>query len=123
MSQLSNSLILVFTAGIVTVLIRAFPFLLFGGKREMPKGVKKVADILPAAIMGVLVIYCVKNDIISARNLVVHQNTDGLVSLIAKVAALVGVVGIHLKQRQMLFSIAAGTVIYMVLIRVLPGIL
>ena len=113
MPSFLNSVILVAVSALVTLLLRAFPFMVFGRKGQMPASVKKVADLLPAAIMGVLVIYCVKTDILSI--------TGGITSsFIASFVAIVFVVLVHLLRRNTLISIAVGTIIYMVLIRVLP---
>ena len=98
-------LIIAVTAG-VTMFTRAVPFLFFGGKREMPPVVKAVADKLPPAIMAILVIYCI-------RDVLVQPGTGLGVSLIA----LVVVVGLHVWKKNTLLSIAAGTAVYMVLIR------
>ena len=114
MNDLINPLVLVLVAAVVTFVLRAAPFIIFGKDGKMPPAVKKVADLLPAAIMGVLVIYCVKADIISLIN------SNGIVSPIASLVALLAVTIVHLWKRQTLLSIATGTIVYMVLIRVLP---
>lgn len=108
-----NSVILVAVSAVITLLLRAFPFIVFGGKRKMPDRVKRVADLLPAAIMGVLVIYCFKADLLSIP-------TGLNNSLVAAIVATVATVGVHIWRRNTLISIATGTVIYMVLLRVLP---
>lgn len=113
MSKFWMDVILVATSAILTLLLRTFPFIVFGGKGQMPAPVKKVADLLPAAIMGVLVIYCLKGDLLS---ITVGINN----SLIGALVATVAVIGVHLWRRNTLISIAVGTAIYMVLIRVLP---
>ncbi len=102
------TLVLIATAAIVTVLLRAFPFVLFGGNREMPEMIHKIADIMPPAIMAVLVVYCLKSSIVSVT----------MESLAAFIAAAV-TVAVHLWKRNTLASIAVSTVVYMVLIRVL----
>lgn len=119
MHNVTDSLILVLTAAAVTFLLRAIPFLIFSGGRQMPLRIKRVVGLLPAAIMGVLVIYCLKGDIISAQAMISSQETAGIGGVLATVAALLVVVGVHLKKRNTLLSIAAGTIVYMVLLRVL----
>ena len=112
MSELVNGIILVAVAAVVTLLLRALPFIVFR-KGTMPAPIKKVAELLPAAIMGVLVIYCLKGDVYSFL-------TGINASTIGALVATVFVVAVHLWRRNTLISISVGTVIYMVLIRVLP---
>lgn len=83
----------------------------------MPPRLRRVVGFLPAAIMGVLVIYCLKGDILSAEDIITGKHTEGIKSLIATAPALITVVLIHLKKRNTLLSIAAGTIVYMLLLR------
>lgn len=107
------TVILIAITAVITFLLRAIPFMIFGGGKQMPDKVKKVADLLPAAIMAVLVIYCIKSDLLTIKS-------EFDVATLGTVVALVVVVGVHLWKRNTLISIASGTVVYMVLIRVLP---
>ena len=94
-------------ASIVTMLIRAFPFAVFGGDKKRPAVIDYLADVLPYAIMGMLVVYCLKNvSLVTAPH--------GLSELIACVL----VVLLHLWKRNTLLSIIAGTAAYMFLIQV-----
>ena len=63
-------------------------------------------NALPAAIFGMLVIYCLKN-------VSILSGSHG----IPEAAAILVVVGLHLWKRQMLLSIAGGTVCYMLLMQ------
>ena len=88
----------------VTFLLRALPFLVF--HKETPPYISFLGKVLPSAIIGMLVIYCLKDvDIFRAPY--------GLPELIAGLS----VVGLQAWKRNSLVSILAGTVIYMVLIR------
>lgn len=89
-----------------TMLTRFLPFILFPAGRKTPKYVTYLGKALPGAIFGLLVIYCLKN-------VSLLSGSHGLPELIsiALVAAL------HLWRRQMLLSIAAGTVCYMLLVQ------
>ncbi len=109
MINIPHSLLLVGITALVTYLLRAIPFWIFNGKDTLPPLMKKITDLLPPAIIAVLIIYCVKSDIISIS-----------MSSLASLVALVVVALIHLWKRNTLMSIAIGTAIYMVLIRVLP---
>ena len=94
-------------AAIVTLLIRAIPFVVFGGKREVPATVTYLGKVLPPAIMVILVIYCVKS-------IHIFSGSHGIPELlsIAVVAAL------HIWKKNTLLSIEVGTVLYMVLVQV-----
>lgn len=92
---------------IVTWFLRALPFLLFG-TRPLPKMVQYLGRALPPAIMTVLVIYCL-------RNTEFRQSPYG----IPEIAASAAVVGLQILRKNMYLSIIAGTVAYMILIRVL----
>ncbi len=91
---------------LVTVALRFLPFILFRGKRETPKIIEKLGRLLPFAIMGMLVVFCLKD--------VSLASTSGyLPQLIA--CALVGV--LYVWKRNTLISIIGGTVCYMLLVQ------
>ena len=95
-------LIMIMSAG--TILTRFLPFLAF--RKHTPQYVSYLGRVLPPAIIGMLVIYCLK-DITPA----VHP--FGIPELIAAACTA----GLQAWRRNSLVSILAGTVIYMVLIR------
>ena len=90
----------------VTLALRAAPFFFFGGKGGVPKLIAALGRTLPAAIMAALVVYCLKGVPFGTFH-------DGAKQLLA--AAVVVIV--HLFRRNTLLSIAAGTAVYMILIR------
>ena len=92
---------------LVTWFLRAFPFLLFGNK-PLPKTIQYLGKVLPPAIMTVLVIYCL-------RNTTFNQAPYGIPELVA--CALVVV--LQIVRKNMYLSIIAGTICYMVLMRIL----
>lgn len=89
-----------------TMTTRFLPFLIFREGKPTPKYIQYLGKALPAAIFGMLVVYCLKNvDILGGSH--------GLPELIA----IVVTVALHLWKRQMLLSIAGGTVCYMALVQ------
>ena len=90
-----------------TMLTRFLPFLVFGRKKEAPKYIQYLGKVLPAAVFGLLVVYCLKD-----VNL--FTGSHGIPEAIA----IFVVVLLHVWKRQMLLSIAGGTVCYMVLLQV-----
>lgn len=93
------------TAG--TMITRFLPFVLFPDSRPVPKIITYLGRTLPAAMMGLLVVYCLRNVDIAAA-------PHGLPELIS-IAVLTG---LHLWKRNVLLSIGVGTVLYMVLVQV-----
>lgn len=89
-----------------TVLTRFVPFLVFRGDKPTPAYVQYLGKMLPGAVFGLLVIYCLKN-------VSVFTGSHGLPELVS----IVVVVALHLWKRQMLLSIAGGTVCYMALVQ------
>ncbi len=89
----------------VTILLRFLPFLVF--RKETPPYLTYLGEVLPPAIIGMLVIYCLKDVKITTAPF-------GLPEL----AAAVCVVGLQRWKRNSLVSILAGTIVYMILIRV-----
>ena len=90
---------------LATMLTRFIPFVLFSG-RETPRYIQYLGKALPGAIFGMLVVYCLK----SVDPMVYSHGLPELIA-IGITAAL------HLWKRQMLLSIAGGTVCYMLLLQ------
>ena len=97
---------LIAAAAIVTALLRFLPFLFLGGKRKTPEYITYLGKVLPYAIIGMLVVYCL-------RGVTPLSWPHGLPELLAVAAAVV----LHLWRRSTLLSIAGGTICYMVLIQ------
>ena len=91
---------------LVTMATRFLPFLIFGQNKTMPPVISRLGKVLPCAIMGMLVVYCLK-DISFLRA------PFGLPELIG--CSLVAL--LHIWRRNTLLSIAAGTLAYMLLVQ------
>ena len=102
-----HSIEIIAVAAIITLLIRAIPFVAFGGKREVPATVTYLGKVLPPAIMVILVIYCVKG-------IDLFTGSHGIPELLS----IVVVAGLHIWKRNTLLSIAVGTILYMILVQV-----
>ncbi len=89
-----------------TMTTRFLPFIVFPAGKPVPKYVRYLGKALPAAVFGLLVIYCLKN-------VSIFSGSHGIPELIS----IAAVVGLHLWKRQMLLSIAGGTVCYMLLVQ------
>ena len=102
-----HALLIVLVCAGVTLMLRALPFACFGGKDGVPGWVASLGGMLPPAIMAALVVYCLKSVPYGAF-------ADGAKQL----AAAAVVVALHLARRNTLLSIAGGTAVYMILIRI-----
>lgn len=91
-----------------TMLTRFLPFLLFPADKPTPKYIQYLGRVLPGAVFGMLIIYCLKN-------VSVFDGSHGLPEAIA----IAVVVFLHRWKRQMLLSIAGGTICYMVLVQMI----
>ena len=89
-----------------TMLTRFVPFIVFPAGKPTPKYITYLGRVLPAAVFGLLVVYCFKD-------VSFLTGWHGLPELIS----IAVVVGLHLWKRQMLLSIAGGTVCYMLLVQ------
>ena len=96
--------ILVAVMALVTMALRFLPFLVF--RKQTPPYITYLGKVLPAAIIGMLVIYCLKDVSVSAA-------PYGLPEL----AAVGCVVGLQIWKRSSILSILSGTAVYMALIR------
>ena len=100
-----HDVLLVAVVALVTIGLRFLPFALFRG-RDTPKFIAYLGNVLPFAIMGMLVVYCL-------RGISFTTMPFGIPELVS--VALVA--GLHLWKRNTLLSIISGTVCYMILVQ------
>ena len=98
------AMILAVAAG--TVITRFLPFWLFPESKGVPRVVAFLGQALPPAMMGLLVVYCLKDVAWTAA-------PHGLPELLAIAAVAL----VHVWKGNVLLSIAGGTVLYMVLVQ------
>lgn len=103
---LTQQIITVGICVLATMATRFLPFLLFSSKKPTPGYIRYLGKALPAAIFGMLVVYCLKN-------VSILTGSHGVPELLA----IAVVAALHLWKRQMLLSIAGGTVCYMLLVQ------
>ena len=89
---------------LATMLTRFLPFLIFPAGKPTPSYIQYLGKVLPSAVFGLLVIYCLKDVSLWTGN---HAIPEFL--------AIAVVVGLHIWKRQMLLSIAGRTICYMLL--------
>ena len=101
-----HSGLMISVISLVTAALRFLPFLIFGEKRETPPIISYLGRVLPYAIMGMLVVYCLKGISFAAFPF-------GIPEIIG--CAVVTL--LHIWKRNTLLSIGAGTVCYMLLVQ------
>lgn len=92
----------------VTIALRFFPFFIFGRKRKIPEVILYLGKVLPYAIMGMLVIYCLRG-----------ITSNGVLTCVGQIMACAAVALLHLWKRNTLVSIIGGTLIYMFFVQVI----
>lgn len=103
---MTHAALIIAVAGAVTLMLRFLPFLVFNGKRETPPYIAYLGKVLPYAIMGMLVIYCL-------RGISFTATANYLPELIACAVVVLA----HVWKRNTLLSIISGTVCYMLLVQ------
>jgi len=102
----THAVLTIAVCALVTAGLRFLPFLIFGENRKTPPVIAYLGQVLPFAIMGMLVVYCLKDvSFISAP--------FGIPEAIGCAV----VAGLHVWKRSTLLSIGAGTVVYMLLVQ------
>lgn len=101
-----QSLVTIFVIAGVTFLIRAFPFLIFRSHKPIPKFVSYLGKVLPFAVIGMLVVYCLRGTSVFAYPYGIPE-----------ALAIVAIVLVHKWKHNMLLSIGGGTVLYMLLVQ------
>lgn len=92
-------------AGVATLITRFLPFFAF--RKHTPQAVSYLGRVLPGAVFGLLVVYCLKD----VNPL---TGTHGIPEAIGVILAG----GLYLWRRNMLLSIFASTAVYMVLVNI-----
>ena len=101
-----HSALMIAVVALVTIGLRFLPFAIFSGNKQTPPFVAYLGKTLPYAIMGMLVVYCLRNTRIAAA-------PHGLPEIIS--CAVVTL--LHLWKRNTLISITGGTACYMLLVQ------
>lgn len=101
-----HEFLLILVIAFVTVLTRVLPFLIF--KNKSNPIIEYLGEVLPFAIMAMLVIYCLKS-----VNLLTGNHG------ICEIISVGSVILLHLLKRNTLLSIFGGTIIYMLCVQIL----
>lgn len=103
-----QTILMILAVALGTMITRFSPFLLFPDSKEPPKTITYLGKVLPPAMMGLLVVYCL-------RNMSLLEGSHGIPEILA-----VGVIVLlHKWKSNTLLSIGAGTAVYMFLVQVI----
>ncbi len=102
---LSQQIITIAILVCATALTRFLPFLVFRGSR-IPRWVDFFSHVLPPAVFGMLVVYCMKD-----------VDFAGGFHGLPELAGIAVTVALRAWKRRMLLSIMGGTVCYMLLVQ------
>ena len=105
--SIGTSLLIIFAVALTTFATRVTPFLVFPKGKAIPKTVQYLGKVLTPAVIGMLVVYCL-------RSMEILQYPYGIPEVISALAVAL----LHVWKRNNLLSIGVGTVLYMVLIQV-----
>lgn len=91
-----------------TMATRFLPFLVFPPGKKTPLYIQYLGKVLPAAALGMLVVYCLKD-------VSIFSGTHAVPEILSIGAVII----LHFWKKQMLLSIAGGTILYMFLVQFL----
>lgn len=104
--SVGRSILIVLAVAGTIFFTRLIPFLFFPQGKEIPPIVQYLGKVLPPAVIGMLVIYCLKG-----------VEFTGMSEWMPEIVAVSLVVALHVWKRSNLLSIGAGTILYMVLVQ------
>lgn len=102
----TQRIITILMVALGTMTTRFLPFLIFRPDKPTPGYIQTLGKILPSAALGMLAVY-------SFKDVSFTGGSHGLPEMIS----LILIVILHYRKRNMLLSIAAGTICYMLLVR------
>ncbi len=102
----SQSLMIIVTVSLCTILLRVGPMLLFPGDKKTPKVFVYLSQVLPIAVIGMLIVYCFKDVQVFSYPYGIPEIAAGLLTAL-----------LFVWKKNTLLSIVAGTAVYMYLIQ------
>lgn len=106
MSEFLYAVLAIAISAVITAALRFVPFLIFGSGKQLPGIIVKLGRVLPYAIIGMLVVYCLKG----VQPLAYPYGIPELLGCVI-VAAL------HVWKRNTLLSIGIGSLCYMLMVQ------
>ena len=114
---ITQQIILVAMGVIATMLTRFIPFMVFRPGKPTPKYIMYLGKVLPASVFALLVVYCLRHTFYIEKSVLGDWHFILSTEAAAQFLAVFFTIIIHLWRKNMMWSIAAGTICYMILIR------
>ena len=108
MMSLTEQLLTISIVAVTTFFTRYVPFAVFSDSTKTPPFIQELGEFLPAAIIGMLVIYCYKD--ITPSTL--FENWPFFLASVMTVV-------VHIKRNNMMLSILVGTACYVLILNLL----
>ena len=105
MSDSLHAALLILVMSLMTIALRALPFWIYSGKRKVPQVILYLGQVLPSAVLGMLVIYCLRD---------LHFSSPG--HWLPELTACAVVAAVQILKRNTILSIVAGTACYMLML-------
>ena len=102
----THAVVTIAISALVTALLRFLPFLIFGENKKTPAIIAYLGQVLPYAIMGMLVVYCLKDISFTTASFGIPE-----------AIGCITVALLHIWKRNTLMSIGGGTLCYMLLVQ------
>lgn len=101
-----HSILIIAVCSVVTLLIKFVPFIAFPEGREVPDVISYLGSVLSFSVMGMLVVYCLKNISFAAA-----------AGWMPYAIAVLGTAAVHVWKKNTFLSVFVGTALYMYLIQ------
>lgn len=116
--SITQQVIMVAAGVVATMLTRFIPFMAFRSDKPTPKYVMYLGKVLPASVFALLVIYCLRSTVsINGTGGMAHWRVLLSPDALSQFIAVAFTIIIHAWRKNIMLSIAAGTICYMILIR------
>jgi len=102
---MADTIISIIVMAAVTALLRFLPFMIFRGSKKTPEFISYLGKVLPFAIMGMLVVFCLKS-----------VDFKGGLHGLPEIISILLIVFIHWWKKNSILSILTGTVCYVVIV-------
>lgn len=121
---ITQQIIMVAAGVVATMLTRFIPFIVFRPGKPTPKYILYLGKVLPASVFALLVMYCLRHVSFIKTTVLAASGTTGWHFIlsndtIAQLIAVLFTIAIHAWRKSIMWSLAAGTICYMILIRIL----
>ncbi len=116
--NITQQIIMVVAGVVATMLTRFIPFIAFRPDKPTPKYITYLGKVLPASVFALLVVYCLRTSVeIGGSGGIAHLHFLFSPDAVSQFIAVAFTILVHVWKKNLMLSIAAGTICYMILIR------